>query len=172
MGRHPTTSILRSLILILMSNQIGYSRHWLRLNARIFVWASFFIYSSALAMEPIAFNVTPGPINKIQLENYFKALTPPKTAYDLAEIDLNEDGLHEFIARTSCKDDKTCDYHVLAQNNDHIIELGLIPARNIALGSAYSGGVRNIIAYKSGDNDFTSTLYVWEPGARRYMIKE
>ena len=154
-----------------MNNPVALPGHFRRLGALLALALSMWA-SSAPAMEPLRFDAKPGPTSKVLLDRHFQSLEPAQTTPPLAAIDLNEDGLDEFIAQTACKADGICQYLVLAESRSAIVQLGLIAARTLALGSAYSGGVRNIIAYKAGDNDFTPTLYIWEPASRQYMIKE
>jgi hypothetical protein len=151
-------------------NPVSFGR--LRRAGALIAAAMAFNFSWAFATEPLHFNDRPGPTSTVFLERFFQSLNPPLAVPALAAADLNEDGLNEFIAQTACQTNQGCVYLVLAESDGTLIQLGQIPARSLALGSAYSAGVRNIIAYKSGNNDFTPTLYVWEPASRQYMIKE
>jgi hypothetical protein len=108
-----------------------------------------------------------GP-QKLLLEAYFKQ---PASAFSIAPADLNEDGIPEFVVRSGCEA-SLCTYKILAEQNSTLIELGNLQAFNIQSGNASSNGVRNILAYKNADNDFRPALYVWEPQAARYIMKE
>lgn len=89
-----------------------------------------------------------------------------------ARIDLNEDGISEYIIKpANCVNaGMNCTHDILAENEDGIVRLGTIKARNLVLGSTYSHGIRDIKAYNNPDNDFDHQLYVWEPARARYTI--
>lgn len=124
------------------------------------------------ADDAISFNNAINARENILIRSYFGGLSEKKASPDIASIDLNEDGVPEFIARTGCAPDAGCVFDILAQTDEKVIALGEIKARSLALGSAYSAGVRNIIAYNKLENDYGRALYIWDPGARRYKIKE
>lgn len=132
----------------------------------------FCMAGPTLASGPLQFEHTPNASEKLALEEYFKSASPPARDYDIAVSDLNEDGMKELILRANCNPEKSCLFIVLAYKDNVLIELAKIQAYTLTLGSAYSVGVRNIIAYNRPDNDYRPSLYVWEPGARRYMMKE
>ncbi len=90
----------------------------------------------------------------------------------IAGIDLNEDGMDEFIvSNADCtKVKQNCTYSILADKDNNLITLGTIKARTLLLGDSYSHGIRDILAYDNDRNDFDYTLYVWEPTLSRYTI--
>jgi len=147
------------------------------------IFASFFLFSGLFALlaatpahaaQDLPFDVEIGEISRKNLQDYFQsALGKVPGDVAIAPVDLNEDGLHEFIVRDkSCDSRKqSCDFKILAENNDKIILLGEIPAYNIALGNAYSQGVRNILAFENAANDYAYAVYVWEPLQSRYMME-
>lgn len=106
------------------------------------------------------------------IESYAEK-TGKSLSYKILKTDLNEDGIDEFIMRHGCeKDGGMCAYSLLAESGGEIMELLTIRARNIALGNAYTSGVRNVIAYNNATNDYMRRVYVWEPAASRYTVKE
>ena len=93
---------------------------------------------------------------------------------DIARVDLNEDGLNEFIVRDAAcgNTGDFCDFDVLAEDKGKIISLGHIRARTLVLGNQYSAGVRHILAYQNPVNDYSYAVYVWEPERSRYILLE
>jgi hypothetical protein len=122
---------------------------------------------SATAAENIRFDAKPSDIEKLRLTAYLKQ---PTEQLQLAQVDLNEDGLPEYIVRTGCED--FCHFLVLAKKNDMVLEIGNIYARALELGASYSGSVRNIIAFQTPGNDYKQTVYSWEPASAQYMINK
>jgi hypothetical protein len=139
--------------------------------AFIFFLTVLVLATSAFASGVLSFN---GPMNERErrLMDAYAAdiLKTPLSNLSIARADLNEDGLNEFLVRANCAG--LCTYKILAESDDKIVELGNIEAKEIRMGNAYFSGVRNIIAYKNTLNDYDRTVYVWEPQASRYMIKE
>lgn len=92
----------------------------------------------------------------------------------IARADLNEDGLSEFILTSKACENSPglCDYTILAEMKDSIVEIGAFRARTVLLGNGYSGGIRNIMAFDKEINDYDYELYVWEPLQSRYILAE
>ncbi len=127
--------------------------------------------SQAHAADSLNFNGKANEREKALLAAYaLDHLKTPLEDLAVARPDLNGDGLGEYIVRVKCE--ALCSFAILAESKDKIVELGKIEAREIQLGNAYSGSVRNIIAFKDAVNDYGRTVYSWEPKSARYMIKE
>lgn len=129
----------------------------------------------ARAAIDIDFSTAPSPHNRLLIDNYYKTskeTAPPDLAVGL--VDLNEDGIYELILRSNCATPAPgkCFYRIMAERRDSLIELGEFEAFDVKLGNAYADGVRNIIAYRDETNDFNRAVYIWEPGAARYMIEK
>ncbi len=137
------------------------------LASLLFVFIAFLAALPALASNPINFNGTLNDREKLLVDGYIKQVLTPD---QIARVDLNEDGLSEYIIRTGCAN--LCTFKVLAESSDKIVDLGDIKARSLELGNSYSASVRNIIAFQTDGNDYERTVYVWEPKAARYMIKQ
>ena len=93
----------------------------------------------------------------------------------IAKADLNEDGLDELILKSAqCGSgaEKTCDYVVVAEAQDKMVEIGAFKARDVRLGNGYSAGIRNILTFANEINDFEYELYVWEPQQSRYILSK
>lgn len=110
---------------------------------------------------------------------HFKGLDTPrlqklfqnKEHIDIATIDLNEDGLNEFITKPKgC--DGLCDFKILADVDGTLLSLGTLAAHNLLLGNAYSHGVRDLLVFNDPANDYNYTVYVWESEHSQYMMRE
>jgi hypothetical protein len=126
----------------------------------------------AQAAETISFGQQLSLHSKFNIERY---LTENKEANIsaplIASLDLNEDGIVEFIVRDSgCTEGTGCPYLILAETDSGIIVLGEIEARKLALGKGYTNGVRDLMALKDPRNDFQYQRYVWEPMQSRYTM--
>ncbi|MAI62874.1 MAG: hypothetical protein CBB87_10405 [Micavibrio sp. TMED27] len=88
----------------------------------------------------------------------------------LSKIDLNEDGLDEYIVRDgSCIDNHFCEYGVVAKTNQGYINLLRIKSFNLMLGNEYTKGVRNLRVYNNRLNDFNYTTYIWSTSRLSYV---
>lgn len=135
-------------------------------SLRFFTAAFLCILPVAQAAENLNFNAMPGEYQQAVINAYLKGSTA-----DLARTDLNEDGIYEFIARTRCSGG-FCTFNILAERKDHMISLGEIKARSLALGNGYSAGVRNIVAYMNPANEYEPTVYSWTPTESLYKPKK
>ena len=89
--------------------------------------------------------------------------------HDIAKIDLNNDGLYEFILRPSgCDQGAKCNFIVLAESGSKIRPLGRFEGINLLLGTEFSHGIRNLLVFNSVVNDFDYNLYTWHPKASAY----
>ena len=96
-------------------------------------------------------------------------LSSPLEKFDLAGTDLNGDGLHEFIVRAKmCERAPLCDYFILGEAKNTMINLGKIEAAYILLGNDYAHGVRNLLVFDNQENDFDFQLYTWDPEQSLY----
>lgn len=122
------------------------------------------------AVANIVFNQSLSKSSELLVTKFFDE---DRGNIDIAKADLNDDGVYEYIAkpRICDKGNNFCEFNILAESNYEIVELGTIKARSIQIDSDYSFGVRNIKAFDNPLNDFDYSLYIWEAGASRYMIK-
>ncbi len=128
---------------------------------------------SANAVEPIDFNGKIRESSSLSLGNFLqKNMAFPLSSYQIAPVDLNGDGLEEFILHEeSCAvSGNDCIFKILSENNDTILLLGEIEGRSVMLGNTTSQGVRDILTVKNGANDYDYTVYVWEPAQSKYII--
>ena len=97
------------------------------------------------------------------------ALDKSISGIDIAEADLNQDGLSEFILRSkSCKTLPVCRFDILAETDEGIVSLGTIQGKNLLLGNEFTHGVRNILLFEEAMNDFDYELYTWHPELSSY----
>lgn len=90
---------------------------------------------------------------------------------DIAKIDLNGDGLHEFITRESaCIRNQKCQFYILAENEAGITPLGSFTGYRLLPGNEFRNGVRNLVVYNNPLNDFDYTLYTWHAESSSYRV--
>ncbi len=129
---------------------------------------------NARAAESLTFGSTIPASSQLFLQNYSEqTLQSPLKPSNIAQIDLNGDGLNEFILLPqTCTSVHTCLFRVLSESNDQIIELGQITARTLALSDHQTNGVRDIIAYDSAINDYAYNIYHWAPKRAQYILEK
>ena len=141
-------------------------------NNRFIVFACFILAAlpgSANAAVGLIFKDDVSARQKALIQDYFQQKPPADLT--IAKADLNDDGTEELIAKANCQA-ALCDFHILAESHEKLVELADIKAQNIQLSDTFTSGVRNIIAFKNASNDFDHSVYIWEPQARRYMIEK
>jgi hypothetical protein len=109
----------------------------------------------------------------VALNGYAKAsLNQTPENIDIAPVDLNNDGLNEFVLKSKDCDSrlKSCSYWVVSETDAGIMPLGELEGRVVRVDSQSVQGVRNLLVYESGINDYEHVVYVWEPQASRYMM--
>lgn len=149
-----------------------------RLKLKHILWAIclvFILKTPAFANEPVIYGSTLSQRSALLLKNYVqKTLKQDFEMLEIAAIDLNQDGLPEFILKPkTCDDpDDFCSHEILAETDNEIVTLGHIEARKIALSHSYSYGVRNLWGYTDRMNDFNHRLYAWDPDESRYILLE
>lgn len=129
---------------------------------------------AAQAAAPLSFTREAGITARAPIQDYYRQKWG-KSADDLyiATPDLNDDNINEFIVHdVTCEPSKKpCTFKVFSETENGITPLGDITAYRLALGDAYTKGVRNLLAYESGINDYEYSVYVWEPLEARYKIE-
>ncbi len=119
----------------------------------------FFASGHAIAIEPLRFSKDIGAVNALRLAGYLND-------YTIAQVDLNGDGIEEFILRSdSCGQSPQrdwCDYKILARKGSATLELGHIEARRVLLGNDTTNGIRNFIVYNDPSSDFAYSVYAWD----------
>lgn len=87
----------------------------------------------------------------------------------VAQIDLNRDGLTEYIARSCSENSAPCRFTVFAKNKKGFITLAEIEAYRLTKGHTERHGVSDLRAYTNKMNDYNSKLYVWDAVRSRYI---
>lgn len=93
--------------------------------------------------------------------------------YKIAVIDLNSDGIDEFILkRKICNlEKKLCTHMILAEKDNKILLLSTIRARTLMGGGTTSHGVKDILAFRNEINDYDFEIYMWSPTQKTYILK-
>lgn len=87
--------------------------------------------------------------------------------YMVAAVDLNDDGVAEWIFRqdreSACEANTNCRFIIAGLSEGSPIILGDVSARKIGIASQKSYGVLRIYVYNKKDNDFAYSSYGWSP---------
>jgi len=86
--------------------------------------------------------------------------------FDMAETDLNGDGVEEVIFRqqpSGCEARADCLFLITGVSRKKPALLGTIHARNIGIAEEKSYGVKKILVYNQKQNDFRYITYAWDP---------
>lgn len=127
--------------------------------------------SPARALETLIYNQKISLSSSVLISKY---LGERYDEYDIAQTDLNDDGLNEFIVKPSAcgSENDYCLFSILAETDTKMLDLGTIVARDIAVDEKRFSGVRSIRAFDNPRNDFKFSLYVWEAPRARYKMLE
>ncbi len=122
--------------------------------------------SYAHASEPVFFNntIAKSSLHKIQI---FYSETGKN--FDIAKVDLNNDGFYEFILKDrTCKDGHICHYAIITEEDESVSELATFDAHNISLSNHFTADFRDLQVFTNKTNDYDSTLYVWDNAHQIY----
>lgn len=127
----------------------------------------FFAAAPARAQEPLIFKPLSQHDKQAAITAYLgfdgTAIDPDKL--EIADIDLNGDGLSEALIRQA---DGTIRILALPPRSA-IVPLGTLrKSRGVSVSDAHDFGVRRLITRGSATNDFTQSTYAWNPRAQRY----
>jgi hypothetical protein len=135
----------------------------------LFIGISGLFAPSANAAQSLSFGAKISDASRLALDGYLRAsLGQSPETLEIAPIDLNNDGLSEFILRE--KNCSTCRFLVLAETDGVIVPLGEAQGHTLKIDDAAKAGVRSLLVYTNSANDYEYAVYVWEPGARRYIM--
>jgi hypothetical protein len=85
-----------------------------------------------------------------------------RTPFKFARIDLNGDGVPEYIARPAGTDARTLTpHHVLSLRRRQITDWGTIPATKMEISDKKHYGFRDILVYNNTRNDFYHDVWEW-----------
>lgn len=107
------------------------------------------------------------------LKNSFKSLSTLRsleafTFSAIAEVDLNDDGLKEFILRDDTVMDRP-EFRILGMNDGKFFELGTVHAQKLMLSYNRNHGVRSILAFENARNDYEYIIYQWDANRSHYV---
>ncbi|MFP4314053.1 MAG: hypothetical protein ACLFR0_06980 [Alphaproteobacteria bacterium] len=129
---------------------------------------------SAIAAEPVFFNHSPSRAQSLAIKNYFGDDYLDKNS--LAAVDLNNDGLQDFISKSNTCD-KTiysrqplCNYTLFAIIDLQIIPLGSFQARSFTLSNNFFKGIRDLHVYNMNENDYDYTILRWNPEKSEFRL--
>lgn len=129
----------------------------------------------AQAMEILDFEKPVPPTAQTLISGFVtKNLNMNMENYQVAEADLNRDGLSEYILRQKkCfGKDNLCTFLILAESRENIVLLAKFNARALALGNAFTYGVQDILAFQSDNNDYGYDIFIWDPPSKMYILKK
>ena len=137
----------------------------------------FFFNSISIGYAAIAlsFGQKPSIVSLKNIDSFLKThQRGNQSDYDIAENDLNNDGLQEFVLRpkTCPSDPKPCQYMILAENKNKIYILGMISAYKLMLSGTFSNGIQDFLAFQSDNNDYEYERYIWSPTEARYILEK
>lgn len=93
--------------------------------------------------------------------------------YTLASVDLNSDGVDEWIFRqdreSGCEPNASCTYIIAGISEGKPVILGNISARKIGIADQKIYGVNRLYVYNKKENDFVYSLYGWSPETRSFQ---
>lgn len=130
-----------------------------RFTALAFLTAAVLLPQSAYAADKIEF-IAKDAFTDIAARSIVQS-------HDFAEIsaiDLNEDGLDEFILKGDA-------FRIFAQNDGKVVELGTIEAHKLMLSYNRVHGVRSILAFSDASNDYDYDVYQWDINSLKYVHK-
>lgn len=142
---------------------------------KIFLFLTLWVFLAippVAAAEALAFTHDPGRPDHLAIQNYFRGQSNQQSDFFIADPDLNNDNIPEFIVYDSLCDysKKPCVFKILSDTEKGIVPLGEITAYRVALDGKSAYGVRNLRAYKNKANDYDYAVYVWEPLDARYKM--
>ena len=142
----------------------------------VFSLLIFPVYAPAYAIEEPRYTPaieSAGPTLRLQLGKFLEQnYKSDIESYMIFDIDLNGDGLLEYILkRKNCGQyTKICTFLIIADRNDGLSLLSEINARHIMIGDGKSYGIKNILAFKNQINAYDFDIYMWSPREKMYTL--
>jgi len=128
------------------------------------------------AGEPLVFAVPSSDLRERQAIDFLHTSGNilENSALTLARVDLNDDGVFEYILNQSvqgCGAAADCAFHIVAIHNNTPSLLGFIKARKIGMSDQKVYGVKKIVVYNDQANDFAFRLFYWDPQTSAYVLE-
>ncbi len=137
---------------------------------RFFLFAlTFFLILPAFAAQPLIFRPSVKDAREQSVLDYLTLIRrfDPSTPFTIATIDLNGDGVNEWIVRQdltpTCETNASCRYDVVGLNEKQPELLGAFTARKVGISDEKQYGVRNLLVYNEKNDDFAFKTYIWTP---------
>lgn len=130
--------------------------------------------NTAYALEPVKYTHDLGTTKSLKLNAFLKnTYNTTKESFDIALIDLNIDGVDEYILkRKSCSvEKKQCFHMIIAEKGSELLLLSEISAKNLMVAGTSTHGIRDILAFKREINDYDFDIYMWSPSQKTYILK-
>ncbi len=136
---------------------------------------TFIFVKKSYAIEELEYNNSISISLRYDIDKFLqKEYKTDSTKYNIAGIDLNNDGVLEYILRRKSCDIKKnmCTHIIIAENKDKILLLSKIRAKRLAVDSRYTNGIKNLLAFKNSDNDYNFDIYMWSSKEKMYIMSE
>lgn len=125
--------------------------------------------TSALASEVLRFKKPSSYKHNLVIEHIKSAQNQTDVSYQIADIDLNNDFISEYIVKpSSCIENTLCTHHILALPDHTPLNLGSIETSRITIDFNSLYGVRDIKSYNNPENNFRYILLQWDPFSSKY----
>lgn len=125
----------------------------------------------ARAAEPLNYDLPLTVAETGKLESFLGK--PLAEHYKVSKVDLNDDGLHEYIViNNECTRQNFCKTLILSDVQESFIELGEADTKTLALSNNYTNGVRNLLVYNHEKNDYDYSVLIWDAPKSSYVFKE
>ena len=132
--------------------------------------------------EKIAFKfITEGPLydkidKEFEKESYIEEIPDNQFIYGIHEVDLNGDGILEYIVKFTdpfytCSD-IGCHHGIIAINDDEVKRLLYIEYTELDISQETTEGVKDILSYENSLNDFSAVIYKWDSDLGQYLKQE
>jgi hypothetical protein len=132
--------------------------------------AFFSLISAAYANDLLRFDKP----QSYKQQQALKALENQDLSYVIANIDLNNDFIDEYVIRpenmASCPKAPLCPFTIVAFENRKPIIIGTFDAHKMLVSHQKTYGVRHIIVYNQSHNDYTSAEAAWNPFSYRFEL--
>lgn len=141
-----------------------------------FLFALMLLFTSAAqAAQPLIFKSSTSDIRALSVLTFLQEAHgfTPAIPYGIAAIDLNNDGVDEWIVRQDkpgCVQDANCPFFVVGLSQKKPRLLGDVSARKIGITDEKSYGVSHLVVYNDPNDDFTYKSYSWDPFKGRFQL--
>jgi hypothetical protein len=128
----------------------------------------------AQAQVFLRFKAAPSDVREEQVIAFLeeKQFLNPELPFKIAAIDLNRDGVPEWIVRqdmaSNCAAQANCKFLIAGLQEKKPVLLGRIEAARIEVQPQTLYGIHKLSVYDNPMNDFEPNVYAWKPEARTF----